>query len=88
MRKGSGIGDSKYCLLTILSYTDYSHLVNHRILSRLNKRFSAMSRDRDHGCLRMLPKSRQIFKVDSPTKVRKLAHVNLMHFIFGLIVDL
>ena len=76
--------NSKYCMFTVFSYVDYSHVSNVTILSKLNKRFRGYSLDKAEDALVMLPRAIVTFQVDSAEKVRKLSQMNLMYFEFGL----
>ena len=79
---------SKYCILTVMSYIDYSHIVNREIMRKLNQRFRGYSLDKAEDGLNMLTKATVTFRLDSPANVKMLGKINLMHYKFGLYVHI
>ena len=57
--------ESKYCMFTVWSYVDESHLVNTRILSQLNKKWHDYSKSHEEDANSMLVKAVRVFKIDS-----------------------
>ena len=60
---------SKYCMLTVMSYIDYSHIVNREILRKLNQRFRNFSLDKAEDGLNMLPKATVTYKKQAILKL-------------------
>ena len=75
-------------MFTVMSYVDHCHKVNQEVLSKLNRRFRALSQDKCTGDHSMLVKKKVMFKIDSKEKVRWIAKVNLLHYHFGLKVKI
>ena len=76
--------NSKYCMFTVMSYVDYSHIVNEKIIAKLDKRFRTYSHDRCEDAQSMLVKETVIFQINTNESVRQIAQLNLLHYRFGL----
>ena len=63
---------SKYVMMLIFSYVDYSFPINTYILNNLNQQFRRISRSRGDECLNILVKTKKIFSVTSEEDLQLL----------------
>ena len=81
--------NSKYCMLTILGFVGYAHVIGPKLMASLNQKFRKYYKDKNSDALAMLPKSSPVtIVVDSPERVYKLQMMNLLAYKFGIEVSL
>ena len=79
--------NSKYCMLTVLSYVDYAHVIGPKLMANLNKKFRSYFTDKNQDALAMLQKAAVTIVVDSLDRVKQLQMMNLIAYKFGIEVS-